>query len=803
MPLAKSGRSAYHIGMRRAAFVAVVAFSALLAGSAPAGNGAGRVFREAAHKYQVPVRILLAAGYVNTRLQMPDRPALNGGYGPMDLTPAQLRRAARLAPIDPARARFGLRENVLAGAALLSSLHRSSWYDALARLGGGPFADQVFLRLGRPLPHRAPAATVPADYPPAHWLPASSSNYTKANRPLSSPITTVVVHTTEGSYGGTLSWFRNPSSHATAHYVVRSSDGDITQMVREKDEAWHSGNGYTNDTSIGIEHEAWTNVCPWLTNAMYRSSAQLSAYLAIKYLIPIDRKHFIGHNEVPDPNHPGQFGGFAHHTDPGRCWDWPKYMGLIRDFAGASVGTSVQRLGDDSKRTFVRPGGWKRAASAGAYARGYSLAQPSATGLAARFRLGVPVTGRYALYAWWPASALRNSSVPVGIDTPEGRQWIRVDQRTGSGWRYLGTFALAGGKLTVVRVSPRTTTPGSIAADAVKLELLAPRPASGLEAEAEGWAATARGLSATTDGGASWSAVTPPEVVPEQIRGVRFAGASGWLVVATGARKAPLSLYRTADSGRTWTSSPLPVPADVDVAAPADVQQAGETQLFVGLRLEPNRFRLSRGLLLRSSDGGVNWKRTALPAGGRVTFPTDRDGWLVGGLASEQLYATHNGGAGWKPVKPAPAIKGAASTVYALPAFTSETDGVLPVSLAAGTRSTLAFETTTDGGRSWTAAALVRTGKPLAFNTAVPAAIAAPDVWLAAVGTKLVAVTDGGLTRTTVGTLPGTVATLQFTSPSTGWAQVRAACAKSAPTCAMKLYATADGGITWTRLRPP
>jgi hypothetical protein len=41
-----------------------------------------------------------------------------------------------------------------------------------------------------------------------------------------------------------------------------------------------------------------------MTDAMYRSSAQLSAYLAIKYLIPIDRKHFIGHNEVPDPTIP-------------------------------------------------------------------------------------------------------------------------------------------------------------------------------------------------------------------------------------------------------------------------------------------------------------------------------------------------------------------------------------------------------------------------------------------------------------------------------------------------------------------
>ncbi len=42
----------------------------------------------------------------------------------------------------------------------------------------------------------------------------------------------------------------------------------------------------------------------------------------------------IGHNQVPDPNHPGQFGGFSHHTDPGRTWNWPLYMAYLRMYAG-------------------------------------------------------------------------------------------------------------------------------------------------------------------------------------------------------------------------------------------------------------------------------------------------------------------------------------------------------------------------------------------------------------------------------------------------------------------------------------
>jgi hypothetical protein len=55
----------------------------------------------------------------------------------------------------------------------------------------------------------APAGPPLADYPQAHWLAASSSNYTAANRPLSGPINMVVIHVTDGSYAGTLQWFRN------------------------------------------------------------------------------------------------------------------------------------------------------------------------------------------------------------------------------------------------------------------------------------------------------------------------------------------------------------------------------------------------------------------------------------------------------------------------------------------------------------------------------------------------------------------------------------------------------------------
>ena len=88
-----------------------------------------------------------------------------------------------------------------------------------------------------------------------------------------------------------------------------------------------------NQTSIGIEHEGYVSDPKWFTEAMYDASARLSAYLVNKYGIPLDRAHIIGHNEIPDPYAPGQYGGVTNHTDPGKYWDWYKYMDYVTYYA--------------------------------------------------------------------------------------------------------------------------------------------------------------------------------------------------------------------------------------------------------------------------------------------------------------------------------------------------------------------------------------------------------------------------------------------------------------------------------------
>jgi N-acetyl-anhydromuramyl-L-alanine amidase AmpD/photosystem II stability/assembly factor-like uncharacterized protein len=804
----------------------VVALTAALVSTAsgtapPARSGLAGSFREAAARYRVPERLLLAAGYVNTRLRMPGRPAQDGGVGIMHLAPPEIGGLASRVGTTRAALRHDARANVLAGAAFLAAERpRSSglaaWYAPLARLGGAVYADEVYDVLRRgfavtvggetvaipatkvALVSRSVASRGRADYPSARWFPASPSNYTRADRPRSNRIRMIVIHVTEGSYGGSIQWFANPRAQASAHYVVRSSDGQITQTVREKDIAWHAGNSAVNARSIGIEHEAFESNCGWYTDAMYRSSAQLAAYLVEKYGIPIDRRHIIGHSEVPDPNGHG-YGGASHHTDPGPCWKWKKYISLVRSYAHVSFSITPQRIADDARRSsFHAPRGWRRKESPKGYGRSFAVSRPSSHGSPARFRLPIPRAGDYALYAWWPAARSRNSSVPVGIDTAHGREWTRLDERVGSGWRYIGSFPLRGKRVKVV-FSRRTKTRGTIAADAVKVELLPVRRIARPLTEQEGWTLTKQGLLHTADGGATWQPTSPPGVAPSAIRGIHMSGTAAW-VVAAAAGRTPLTLFRTGDAGLTWSLSPLPVSRGVDVAAPVDLQVLDDSHLTLGIRLEPNRRSFSRGMVLRTSDGGTTWSALPLPAAGRVLFPTISDGWLVTGLSGERLYSTHNRGKSWVPVAPRVRVPALASTAYDLPTFWSATEGVIPLSIAAGDRSKLVFATTSNRGRSWKPARAIRLRRKLAVGATVPTAIADPLTWYAAVRRKLVLVGDGGTTQKTVGPLPGPAYSLQFASASVGWAQV-GSCRPLK--CSLRLLATHDGGLTWARLHLP
>jgi N-acetyl-anhydromuramyl-L-alanine amidase AmpD len=159
------------------------------------------------------------------------------------------------------------------------------------------------------------------------WL--KSANHTSSARGIKS-VDRIVIHVTEGSFWGSVRWLRNHRSHGSSHYVI-SRGGDIVQLVSTSDVAWHAGNRWVNRHSIGIEHEGFTRRGGF-TKAQYEASARLVAWLAARANMPLDRRHVIGHNEVDDPSGPG-VGGIDHHTDPGKKWQWRRYMALVRRYA--------------------------------------------------------------------------------------------------------------------------------------------------------------------------------------------------------------------------------------------------------------------------------------------------------------------------------------------------------------------------------------------------------------------------------------------------------------------------------------
>ncbi len=194
------------------------------------------------------------------------------------------------------------------------------------------------------------SAAKSTEYGPAVWNPAPSCNYSSRS---GTAISAIVIHTIQGSYAGAISWSQNCSSNVSFHYVLRSSDGQVTQMVMEANKAWHVGSA--NPYTIGYEHEGWVNQTGWYTEAMYQSSAALSRDIVNSgYGIPALRTFFgaatTGTNTLGNCT---KIKGHQHyanqtHTDPGINWNWEKYYKLINNSPSITPVTAASGTLHDS-----------------------------------------------------------------------------------------------------------------------------------------------------------------------------------------------------------------------------------------------------------------------------------------------------------------------------------------------------------------------------------------------------------------------------------------------------------------------
>ncbi|MFF1833485.1 N-acetylmuramoyl-L-alanine amidase [Streptomyces sp. NPDC058231] len=304
--------------------------------------------------------------------------------------------AATLTGLSPTALRNDPAANIEGGAALLAAYQRAvsgdtpadagQWYAAVARYSGSSqrdsataFADRVYATVragagrttqdGQRVSMRANAGVrtatgqlgklaltgeepTPTECPPVvqcTYLAASPSNGQVSSRPDNGiRIDTIVIHDTESSYESAISAFQAADGSA-ANYVMRSSDGAVTQMVPTKDIAFHAGNYSTNLHSIGIEHEGFAaHGGTWYTEAQYEATANLVKYLSQRFGIPLDREHILGHDNVAGPNSTLVAGM---HWDPGTSWDWEHFMSLL----GAPV-TGPHGVGPVGSAVTITPG---------------------------------------------------------------------------------------------------------------------------------------------------------------------------------------------------------------------------------------------------------------------------------------------------------------------------------------------------------------------------------------------------------------------------------------------------------------
>lgn len=138
----------------------------------------------------------------------------------------------------------------------------------------------------------------------------------------------IVDHIAEGYFNGTISWFRNWASQASAHFVI-GKDGAVAQLVPLTEKAWTNGDvrnptsdivkslgGNPNEYSYTIEHVGFYREAQGgLTPAQLQSSIEVHRYIDSEHTrlygsdFIIDRRHVIGHyeiNSIGKPNCPGQ-----------------------------------------------------------------------------------------------------------------------------------------------------------------------------------------------------------------------------------------------------------------------------------------------------------------------------------------------------------------------------------------------------------------------------------------------------------------------------------------------------------------
>src|SRR5437870_2279884 len=280
------------------------------------------------------------------------------------------------------------------------------------------------------------------------------------------------------AYASCWSWLVNPASQASAHYVVDEEGGEISQLVREPDRAWHIAALYdcalnrrhdcglngvqSNDFTVGIEHAGFASQAGFPASQI-EASATLVCDVTRDRGIPRDWQHIVGHGQLQPANR----------TDPGPNWPWIPYLHRVQALCGEVVVDDSAQFNDPAVAMVSVPAAWTAAdTTPDYYGGGYRWAptQPAA-GDPAVFSFLVAAAGSRTLDARWTSGTNRSPQAQYAVITSTGDtlRIVPVDQRTGGGtWHTLGTWTFPAGWNQVVLLR-RAASGWVVVADAVRV----------------------------------------------------------------------------------------------------------------------------------------------------------------------------------------------------------------------------------------------------------------------------------------------------------------------------------------------
>ncbi len=172
--------------------------------------------------------------------------------------------------------------------------------------------------------------------------------------------------------------------------------------------------------------------------------------------------------------------------------------------------------------------------------------------------------------------------------------------------------------------------------------------------EQEGWIWLGERLYRTSDSGHSWSEITPPLSAGLRLTAVQFINPqSGWAVLVGNSLEEEnfLFLSRTVNGGKDWTTVPIPLTeADRWLPFAQAYLTVWDAEVLWVVQKIASSANFSLGLLYRSSDGGSTWQRFELPVAEPIRAASPTELWLYGGPSGKELYRSNDGGQTWLKV---------------------------------------------------------------------------------------------------------------------------------------------------------